>query len=55
MWEINAKRNEYVHPTTTSHDSKADSLDMIRKIRKIIENEFGANPQLEGAVTLPKP
>jgi hypothetical protein len=41
MMKINQKRNSYVHPAKSgSMDVQRDSKEMVRRISKILENEF---------------
>ncbi len=50
MIEINNKRNQYVHPAKSKLDMHKDSLDMVKRIKKILENEFGIDVDPKGLV-----
>lgn len=54
MWEINQKRNEYVHPKKGKLDSQKDALEMMKKITRILVNEFQEQVEIKGTVLLPK-
>lgn len=51
MIEINNKRNQYVHPSKEKTEAPKDSLEMIKRITKILANEFEIRPKLTGKVT----
>ncbi len=53
MIEINNKRNQYVHPSKRKPQAPIDSLEMIKRITKILANEFEIRSQPTGEVTFP--
>jgi hypothetical protein len=53
MWEINRKRNEYVHPKKSQPSPQKDALQMIKRITKILVNEFEVKMEPKGTVTFP--
>jgi hypothetical protein len=52
MWEINGKRNEYVHPKKSQPNARKDALQMIERITKILANEFETKVEPKGIVKL---
>jgi hypothetical protein len=52
MFVINEKRNEYVHPKKSHPNAQADALDMLRRITKILVNEFEFKVEPKGTVTI---
>jgi len=52
MIEINNKRNQYVHPKKGGLNSQKDSLEMIKRVRKILENEFEIKVEPKGIVRI---
>jgi len=51
MWEINRKRNEYVHPKKSQPNAQKDALQMIERVTKILVNEFQVKVEPRGEVT----
>ena len=47
MWEINRKRNEYVHPKKGKLNSQIDALEVIKKITRILVNEFQEKAEIK--------
>ena len=54
MYEVNQKRNEYVHPKKSKPNSKKDALEMMKKITRILLNELQMKVEPKGTVSLPK-
>ena len=52
MIEVNNKRNQYVHPKSKLNARK-DSLEMMRRITKILVNEFETKVEPKGVVRIP--
>jgi len=52
MHKINDKRNEYVHPKKSKPNAKKDALEMIKRITKILANEFEVEVEPVGKVRL---
>jgi hypothetical protein len=52
MYEVNRKRNEYVHPKKTQPKTREDALQMIKRITKILVNEFEMKVEPKGVVKL---
>jgi hypothetical protein len=52
MWEVNRKRNEYVHPKKSRPDAPKDALKMIERITKILANEFEVKVEPKGTFRL---
>jgi hypothetical protein len=44
MFEIYGKRIQYVHPKMKNIDPKRDSLDMLKKVTKVLVEEFVKKP-----------
>lgn len=52
MIEINNKRNKYVHPKKGKQNTEQDSLKMIERITKILQNEFEIKVKPMGRVRI---
>jgi len=50
MWKVNQKRNEYVHPKKSKPNAQKDALEMIKRITKILVNEFEVKVEPMGKV-----
>ena len=52
MKKINNKRNQYVHPKKGKLNKQQDSLKMIERITKILQNEFEIRVKPMGRVRI---
>ncbi len=51
MFQVNNKRNEYVHPKREKSDIQKDAYDMVQKITEILISQFQVKAMPKGTVT----